>query len=529
MPAAEELLPPAPQPARVPEAPRSPAELAEEVGALLASGGDVTAFERALDGLVRHAHQDRDALLTALEPVLARRWWTKENHPHGPYADEYFSGSYGLVDAASGLDALLATLRGRIRTSTLRRAAEHGAAEHGCVHQALTRAFEARLWEVALHLRTRPLPFLLSTPTWSTGLLEPEVLVERLDAYRRLSARVAPADFAQALLRVRRSDRAAAGRAAERAAALGTAEGARLAAWLTAPAPVPAPRRTAGPRVLVEYDGTPQLRDGFPAAFGALGDPVSVARQRWYCYHGRNGMSEYWLALLPELPELVAARLLRDLSAGAVDDGRGAAAVLPRLAEADGAPGAAVHLGVAYGLGARHPEDRLAAVDALLVLAARGRLDTALLGTDLGELVRDGAVKPLRLAESVRTAASTGANATIWGVLRHTLPALLAGLGTGRAAHPSAGSGSAGRGRRVRRTVRRTGRVARSGPGGGPAGLLPAGDAGPAAADGTAGGGGGGRLTPSAAGTEQDEGSTKPANATNTPRRTFYSPVTKRS
>lgn len=104
-----------------------------------------------------------------------------------------------------------------------------------------------------------------------------------------------------------------------------------------------------------------------------------------------------------------------------------------------GEAGEAVHLAVAYGLGARHPEDRLAAVDALLVLAARGQLDAARLGTDLGELARRGAVKPSRLVESARTAAATGANATIWEMLRHTLPVLLADLETGAATAPARG------------------------------------------------------------------------------------------
>lgn len=67
-------------------------------------------------------------------------------------------------------------------------------------------------------------------------------------------------------------------------------------------------------------------------------------------------------------------------------------------------------------------------VDVNNPLAARGQLDVARLGTDHGELVRGGAVKPSRLTESVRTGAATSANATIWGILRHTLAALLAGL-----------------------------------------------------------------------------------------------------
>jgi hypothetical protein len=67
-------------------------------------------------------------------------------------------------------------------------------------------------------------------------------------------------------------------------------------------------------------------------------------------------------------------------------------------------------------------------VDALLVLAARGQLDAGRLGTDIGELVQRGALKRSRLAESIRTAAATGAYATVWSVLRDLLPALLADL-----------------------------------------------------------------------------------------------------
>ncbi len=125
----------------------------------------------------------------------------------------------------------------------------------------------------------------------------------------------------------------------------------------------------------------------------------------------------------------------RRTSAAAVDDGRGATAVLPRLAEADGEAGEAVHLCVAYGPGARHAEDRPAAVDALPVPAACERLDTVRLGSDLGQLVRGGAVKP------VRTSAATEANAAIWGVLRQVLPALLADPATGSTGPSARGLG----------------------------------------------------------------------------------------
>ncbi|GAB2730867.1 DUF6493 family protein [Streptomyces bullii] len=432
----EEVLPPAPQAVRLSAAPGSVAELAEEVGALLASGGDVPVFERTLDGLVRHAHRDRDALVDALGPVVAHRWWVTADPVHFR-AKDYFD------HAPQNLEVVLATLLGKVPTATLQAAVQQGSPTFGCVHAALCRAFAARLWEVAYRIRTEPLPFLLSTPSWSTGLLEPGELVDRLEAYRRLGARVSEADFAQALLRVGRADRAAAAAAAERAAALGTREGTRLARWLTSDAPaLPTSRlRTSGPRVLVELGELTEFQEDFPPEFRHLGRPVSVFADRWRCYHWDDGIRQHWTALLPERRELVAARMLHDLSALAVDDTRGAASILPGLAESGGEAGEALHLGLAYGLGARHPEDRLAAVDALLVLAACGRLDAGRLGADLGLLVRRGAVKPLRLAESVRTAAATGAHATVWSVLRHTLPVMLAALAADGASVAARGLG----------------------------------------------------------------------------------------
>lgn len=442
----EEVLPPAPDPARLAQAPGSALELAEELGALLASGQDVTGFERALDGLVRHTYDDRDALVRALDPVVARCWWETEDSQYPQRADDYFSRHRGLVAGSDAFELLLATLRGKVLTTTLHSSLTAWRTSRDCSHAPLARAFDLRIWEIAYRLRTDPLPFLLSTPTWSTGLLEPEELVDRLDAYRRLEVRPSQADFAQAVLRVRREDRSAAARAAGRAAALGTVEGARLAQWLTATGPLlpSLAQRTRGPRIRLEFGELEEFHQDFLPEFRHLGQALNVTQEHWYCRHWSEDLRRHWLAVLPEHRELVAARLLHDLSTVALDDARGVAAILPPLAESGGEAGEAVHLCLAYGLGARHPEDRLAAVDALLVLAARGQLDAERLGADLGQLMRQGAVKPLRLAESARTAADTGADATVWRILRHTLPALLAELTTGGAA--SAGGGAVVRG-----------------------------------------------------------------------------------
>ncbi|MFJ5773783.1 DUF6493 family protein [Streptomyces sp. NPDC093094] len=438
----EEVLPPAPEPVRLAPPPESAAELAEEIGAVMASEADVTAFERALDGLVRHAHQDREGVLEALAPVTDRRWWSHVDPAYGHRAADHFTPSRrGLFNATDVFDLLLATLHGVPDTAALHTAVTRGAGAAACAHGPLCQAFDARLWEVAHRLRTDPLPFLLSTPTWSTGLLEPDVLVDRLGAYHRLGARISESDFAQALLRVRRADRQAAARAAERATALGTAAGLRLAEWLSAgPAESPTHRRGGeGDLLLVGLDGLPGLLDGFPSAYQGLGVPFDGSARHTYCHHWSDGIRPHWPAVLPEQREIVAARLLWDIAALAVEDSRGLGTVLPLLAESGGEAGAAMHLAVAYGLGARHAEDRLAAVDALLTLAARGQLVTERLGTGLGELARSGAVKPLRLAESARTAAATGAHTTLWGVLRHVLPPLLAGPAADSSARPVRG------------------------------------------------------------------------------------------
>ncbi|WP_328507645.1 DUF7824 domain-containing protein [Streptomyces sp. NBC_00391] len=433
----EELLPPVPLPTRLAPAPETLAELTEEVGALLAARDEGAVFERTLDGLVRHAHRDREALVEALGTTTARGWWDGMS----PAAlDQHFR------TRPHGLALVIATLFERVDTETLR-SVRYGAAESsGCVHDGLLWAFDARLREISYRIRTDPLPFLLSAPSWSTGSLEPADLVERLDAYRRSGARPGEVDFAQALLRVRRDDPAALASAAVAARELGTRAGDRLAEWLLTEVPSqPLERsRTAGPRILVEFGELPELQgESFPPEFRRLGRPLSVYAERSYCHHWGDTNWRHWLAMVPNRPELVAGRVLRDLSMSVIDDGTQAGfSFLPVLAEAEGEAGPAVHLCVAYGLGARRPEDRLAAVDALLVLAARGRLDAERLGADLGKLAALGSVKPSRLAEAIRTVAATGAYGTGWSVLRNTLPPLLAELaGEGAAKTPARGLG----------------------------------------------------------------------------------------
>ncbi|WP_411082396.1 DUF6493 family protein [Streptomyces sp. cmx-18-6] len=445
----EELLPPAPVRSRLAPAPRTVPELVEEVAAQVksrpwqdaasdrsATGSGSADFERALDGLVRLARTDRAELTEALREAVAGVWSIEQGI--GQEVERQTEPAYMTTGQALAL--VVSSLLDRVSDETLAQGEGRWTGTGTCAHAALNGVLLARAWEAAGAVRvSSPVPFLLATPTWHTGSLDGAELVERLRTYQRLGVEPGAADFAQALLRVRRHGESA---AAEAAASLGSPEGDRLAAWIRADEPV-APvlrhglggarpftrkwwqRSAAGTRqVLLATKERLVIQEEFPRSFHWLGRPHLPDTRD--CYHWGAGRSPHWIATLPEDGETLAAWLMPDLL-HTVDEGRrGGASCLPPLMETGGEAGVAVHLAVAYGLGARHPEDRISAVDALLVLAARGRLDTALLGRELAVLVDRDLVKVVRLADSARTAAATGAYRTVLRVLAGALPALLA-------------------------------------------------------------------------------------------------------
>ncbi|NGN69960.1 hypothetical protein G5C51_39490 [Streptomyces sp. A7024] len=454
----EELLPPPPVPEPLGPAPVEPAAIAGEIAVLLAGQGTFLDHERGLDALVRAAHRDRAGLKEALGSLPARHsWWYAE--------DEYRLQYYGIglvVDAVLGELDLELLRRGR---ESLTKAGE----KH--VYGAFERLHTARLVEAAWGIAMdRPLPHLLATPNTSDGSIEVATLLDRLRGYARAGMEPEPVDLGLALLRVRvpgaagadasgsgatGSDSAGSDIAASVTVASATATsashiaaarelgaaGERLADWLAAGG---LPARTLERRVGRLPEGRREwwyasrkveellrmvvgesevLRRDFPQPLAGMGrgyDPYAQP-MRWYERSARRGA----ITVFPHDPEAVAAFWLPAVAAGAEEDTRGAAERLPQLAEAPGRPGPAVHLAIAFGLCARHPQDRLAATDALLTLAARGNLDATRLGTDLAELVLLGAGKLTRLADATRTAAQTGAWRTIHAVLTAALPPLL--------------------------------------------------------------------------------------------------------
>ncbi|WP_410537981.1 DUF6493 family protein [Streptomyces sp. KL2] len=430
----EDVLPPVPEP--VPMAPplATAAEVAEEVGAVMAavraaqfrpsaaSGVDAAAFERALDGLVRHAHRDRDGLVRALEPVIRDHpwngrhgWWGDPGPGHIHYVAAVLCGEDSpLPPSASGAHAVPYP-RGRDFTP-------------------FGEVLAARLLEAAWRVLNDPPPFLLAAPTTADGRIDPAELVARLAEYERAGAVPGPCDLDQALLRL---DVFAAGPEVLAAAGrLGGEAGRRVRAWLEAGGPsLPEPVRDARPTHRVHGYGSPVIRVRLSSGAVAPPCPLGTAFQRLlgvYIADGKrdetswNQGARLWPSVLPVHRELVALRLQPTFAATGDEELRGGAALLPALAEAGGAAGPAVHLGLAHALGARHPEDRTAAVDALLVLAARGDLDAARLGRDVAGTVAAGTVKPNRLLESLREAARAGAPATVFAVLAAALPGMLA-------------------------------------------------------------------------------------------------------
>ncbi|MFJ8659440.1 DUF6493 family protein [Streptomyces sp. NPDC093795] len=377
------------------------------------------AFERALDGLVRLAHRDRAAVVDAVREAFPRTEWQE---------------GYYFTHHTYGVEVVLAGLLGLLNPTRVELGRRNGRGPTCCLQQSLAGVLDARLWEAADLVGTDALPFLLATPTWHTGAVDPLVLVERLRAYRDAGVEPAPADFTQALLRVPRTDPSA-GRAAEEAAALGTSAGRRLAVWLREEAAVGAtvellPRGEGRSslkwwlidRIVVGTCVRPVVREEMPPAFQWLGSALGATPRR--CYHWDNNRAQ-WSPVLPGDREVLAACLLPTL-AGCVDgDSRGLTEPLTALAEAEGPVGRAVHLALAFGLGCMDADDRLRAVDAVLVLASRGELDARQLGGELVWLVAEGSVKPNRLADAVRTAAATGAYGTVWAVLAAMLPGLL--------------------------------------------------------------------------------------------------------
>jgi Family of unknown function (DUF6493) len=446
---------PTPTPRQLPPPIGTPAELAEELAALLE--GDPTvdpiALERLLAALVSFAHRDRVALRSALDPVLTRY---RIQPPHSaaiPLATAYLTHEYQQLSWAV-LAAVTPPAKGRRLRRTMRaiwRAAlpRRHLARLGASGPRLAMLY--RLHEIACGLTgASPPPLLLATPTRATGHLELAELAARLQRAAADGWQPWEYDLQQALLRLPRQPDPAAAAHARR---LATPAGRRLHAWLAnggmadpqvtrAVRTLPRPRQPwlsssqpAGELIYVFATVTPPPDHPHPRALPA---PRTAAHRlplaallcelatppRWE----RWPLGEWlhcWPALLPSHRDVIAAHLQARLSNPPPVGGRGDGLVLPLLAEADGPVGPGLTMALANGLGARDLADRAAAVDALLILAGRRQLDGAALGGELGALAARNLLQLGRVTPALRDAARSGASAEVWATLAAAIPRML--------------------------------------------------------------------------------------------------------
>ena len=449
-----------PAPRELPPPIGSPAELAEELAALLEGHPTVeaVALERLLAALVAFARRDRAGLADGLEPVLAR-YRVHSSLPTDPAASVTFLNEYQQLSwavlAAVAPPARLRPLRGfmkAVRGDSERR--WHGAS---LVAPGPRLALLYRLHEIAAGLgqRSSP-PLLVATPSTGSGQLDPGELVARLEQAEAAGWESWERDLQQALLRLPRAPDPA---AAARARRLPTPAGQRLFAWLRdggmADPQVTRVVRTRRGRLRWSADGSRLVADEVVGVFATVapaGDsaqpgsfPASLPAARrllpwrppphaallcelprpesWERWH-LGGWERCWPALLPSHRDAVAAQLLpwlADPSAG----GRGAGQVLPVLAETDGPVGPGLTLALAYGLGAREPVDRAAAVDAMLALAGRHQLEGPALGVELAALASLGLLQVSRVVPALRDAARAGAPAEVWAIASAAIPELV--------------------------------------------------------------------------------------------------------
>ncbi|MFA3875796.1 DUF6493 family protein [Streptomyces sp. MMCC 100] len=366
-------------------------EAALETAVLLADEDDVVAFERALDGLVRHARLDRDTLSKALGPVLRKEPvetsdWTQLD----------------LYDVA-------AAVRGdEPRAWHIRTRRENPEFRHWRTGRPATppeAMLTARLVEALKLIGTGDQPYLLALSTHANGAVDAATLAARIAEFESLRVRPAPVDLAQALLRVTPTDDQ---RVLDAAGALRSSAGRRLARWL-------------GEGGAPHGDTTPE---GWPT-----GDPTGAEPGWWDPAEPRTDhdlplpgvaaallgpyrthrFRAYWLPQLPHHRDELAAHFTHSNERY----------LLPRLMEARGPAGYATHWQILCGL----DRNQDAAVDALLVLAAQGQLDAGLFAGQWQALLRHGA--STRATAALRAAAETGAHATVWSILEAALPALL--------------------------------------------------------------------------------------------------------
>ena len=309
---------------------------------------------------------------------------------------------------------------------------------HGSYEGVVERVVQHRLYDLATAVRDHPGVRTVALPSLDNGMIDGGALLTRLSDARQAGWRPAAVDLEQAMLRLDLE-----GLEAETFEALSTPAGGQVATWIRAGGPaVPTTRpvrmlkwefqqpsfgwqdEEPRPTYVWAAEVVPRASDAEPGPLWRMlhswrPDPRGLAVGT-----GWGAAFPLWSWAAPHHREVVAAHLLRTLAHALADPSRAGDALVP-LACADGPVGDAMLLALGCGMGAKHQATRSAAVDALLVLAARDQLDGERLGRLLGAMVTAGDLVTARLVDPLAQAAASGAAAETWAAVAGLLAAAL--------------------------------------------------------------------------------------------------------
>ncbi|WP_344216538.1 hypothetical protein [Nonomuraea bangladeshensis] len=348
------------------------------------------AFDRWLDGFVRHPHARR-APDEVTDLSQASEWFNLERWTEALLRAAAGEAVAPAADGRLSVPGPVAPLYGAL----MRRCAE--------VHAALVEG-------------TLP-PYLLATPTCTSGHLDPAELVARIEGYEREGVRHLPDDLGQALLRL---PRAVDPDVVARAGRLTSEAGVTLARWLAdRPEPVTSVEWPAKPgerpRPLVRHEPT-----GIAFVDALFCDSPS---RRWVSYY----QSAWWL-VLPSDREVLAMHLVPYL----YGDWRGPGGLQPaisRLCHQEGPVGEGVALLLGILLG-EEGWDAERCREPLLRAVATGSLPAVECGRQLGRCLRLlDRVRPTVVVRALDECARRGAHREVWQIMSGLLPVYLPGPG----------------------------------------------------------------------------------------------------
>lgn len=415
------LTAPAPEPVTPIE------DLDEAVAELLAlrrrEGNDMASLhvERVVEALPRFAARDRDAFHRSVASLVDQTWYEHRT-------------AWGL---STMLELLAAACAGRAKAVEVdeRRAA---------YDPVLDRVIQFRVADLTAAVRDRPGVKSVALPSFDNGVISGDALLVRLTEAGREGWEPSALDLEQALLRLDLN-----GLAPEPFEALATAAGRQVAAWIRGGGPdEPSVRAVRAlqwdhPRESFGWDKPPPPphmwvaeivpgeapEPGSPGALWSLLHAWSPHPQGVPVMTGWGSAFGLWAWAAPHHRDVVAAHLLRTLARALTDPSRAGDALVP-LARADGLVGDGMLLAIGCAMGAKQQQTRSAAVDALLVLAARDQLDGARLGELLGAMVTAGDLVAARVVEPLTQAAAAGAATDVWAAVAGLLAAALTHDGT---------------------------------------------------------------------------------------------------